>query len=71
MLIEFWSCSVLKICLGTAPWRLGGPFIAPKGLGAIGASFGSSQPSLYVGAPEYSVAHLTVHSTTTQRSLIG
>jgi hypothetical protein len=26
-----------------------GPFIVPKGLGAVGASFGSSQPSLFAG----------------------
>jgi hypothetical protein len=29
-------------------------FIAPKGLGAVGASFGSSQPSLVAGAPKLS-----------------
>jgi hypothetical protein len=39
-----------------------GPFIAPKGLGAIGASFGSSQPSLVAGAPDCPVAHRTVNS---------
>jgi hypothetical protein len=32
--------------------RLGVPFIATKGLGAIGPSFGSSQPSLVAGAPD-------------------
>jgi hypothetical protein len=31
---------MLKECLCTAPWRLGGPFIAPKGLGVVGARFG-------------------------------
>ena len=42
--------------------RLGVPFIAPKGLGAVGASFGSSQPSLVAGAPDCPVAHRTVNS---------
>jgi hypothetical protein len=39
-----------------------GPFIAPKGLAAVGASFGSSQPSLVAGAPDCPVAHRTVNS---------
>jgi hypothetical protein len=39
-----------------------GPFIVPKGLGAVGASFGSSQPSLFAGAPDCPVRHRTVHS---------
>jgi hypothetical protein len=39
-----------------------GPFIAPKGIGAIGASFGSSQPSPVVGALDCPVAHRTVNS---------
>jgi hypothetical protein len=43
--------------------RLGVPFIAQKGLGAVGASFGSSQPSLVMGAPDCPVAHQTVNST--------
>jgi hypothetical protein len=38
------------------------PFIVPKSLGAVGASFGSSQPSLFTGAPDYPVAHRTVNS---------
>jgi hypothetical protein len=42
--------------------RLGVPFIAPNGLGAVGASFGSSQPSLVAGAPDCLVAHRTVNS---------
>jgi hypothetical protein len=54
MVTKFWTCSVLKICLGTTLWRLGGPFIAPKDLEAIGASFRSSQPSLSAGAPDCS-----------------
>jgi hypothetical protein len=39
------------------------PFIAPKGLGAVGASVGSSQPSLVAGAPDCPVVHWTVNST--------
>jgi hypothetical protein len=42
--------------------RLGVPFIALKGLGAVGASFGSSQPSLVAGATDCPVAHRTVNS---------
>jgi hypothetical protein len=42
--------------------RLGVPFIAPKGLGAVGASFGSSQPSLVEGAPDCPVVHETVNN---------
>jgi hypothetical protein len=42
--------------------RLGVPFIAPEGLGAVGASFGSSQPSLVAGAPDYPMAHRTVNT---------
>jgi hypothetical protein len=40
------------------------PFIVPRGLGAVGASFGSSQPSLPMGAPDCPVRHRTVHSNT-------
>jgi hypothetical protein len=38
------------------------PFIVLRGLGAVGASFGSSQPSLSMGAPKCPVHHRTVHS---------
>jgi hypothetical protein len=41
---------------------LRGPFIAPRGLGAVGASFGSSQPSLSAGAPDCPMRHRTVNS---------
>jgi hypothetical protein len=51
----------LHLC--TCLRHLGVPFIAPKGLGAVGASFGSSQPSLVAGAPDCPVAHRTVNST--------
>jgi hypothetical protein len=39
-----------------------GPFYIPKGLEAVGASFGSCQPSMSVGAPDCPVRHRTVHS---------
>jgi hypothetical protein len=39
-----------------------GPFIVPRGLGAVGASFESSQPSMSVGAPNCPVRHRIVHS---------
>jgi hypothetical protein len=42
--------------------RLGVPFIAPKGLGAVGASFGSSQPSLSTGAPDCLVHRWTMNN---------
>jgi hypothetical protein len=42
---------------------LGVPFIAPRGLGVVGASFGSSQPSLFAGAPDCPVAHRIVNSS--------
>ena len=51
------GCSMLLWCLGTAPWRLGYLFIAPRDLEAIGASFGSSRPSLSTGALDYPVMH--------------
>jgi hypothetical protein len=50
------------LLLCTCLRRLGVPFIAPIGLGAVGASFGSSQPSLVAGAPDCPVAHQTVNS---------
>jgi hypothetical protein len=40
MVAESRGCSVLLELL--VPWYLGGPFIVPRGLGAVGASFGSS-----------------------------
>jgi hypothetical protein len=48
--------------LATLVYLLEVPFIVPKGLGAIGASFGSSQPSLVAGAPDCPVRHQTVNS---------
>jgi hypothetical protein len=56
---DVWTCW-LYLC--TCLRRIGVPFIDPKGLGAVGASFGSSQPSLVAGAPDCRVAHWTVKS---------
>jgi hypothetical protein len=53
---------MLKVCLCSAPWCLGGPFIAPRDLGAIGASFGRPRlPSVRgcIGLPS---AHQTLNS---------
>jgi hypothetical protein len=68
---ELWSCSVLKVCLGNSSICLGCIFIAPRDLGAVGASFGSSQPYLSAGALDCSVAYRTLHSATTNRFPIG
>jgi hypothetical protein len=38
-----------------------GPFYSPKGQGAIGTSFRSSQPSLSAGAPDCPVRYQTAH----------
>jgi hypothetical protein len=44
---EVWSCSVLKGCLVNSSMCLGGPFIAPRDLVAVGALFEKSWlPSL-------------------------
>jgi hypothetical protein len=32
---------MLKVCLCYAPWCIGGPFIATRDLGVVGAPFGS------------------------------
>jgi hypothetical protein len=71
VVVEFWSCSVLKVCLGNISIRLGGPFIAPRDLGAVGASFKSSQHSLSAGALECALAYRTLHSATINRFPIG
>jgi hypothetical protein len=43
---------VLLVCLGNSSMRLEGPFIAPRGLGAVGAPFGRPLlPSIH-GAPD-------------------
>jgi hypothetical protein len=56
---DVWTCWML---LFTCWRRLGVPFIVPRGLRAVGASFGSSLPSLSVGAPDFPVCHRTVHN---------
>jgi hypothetical protein len=71
VVVEFWSSSVLKVCMGNNSIRLGGPFIAPRDLGVIGASFGSSQPSLSAGSLDCPVAYRTLDSATVNRFPIG
>jgi hypothetical protein len=56
---------------GSAPWRIGAPFIAPRGLGAVGASFGSSQPSSVRECTGLSGAHQTTLVQQLPNSLIG
>jgi hypothetical protein len=53
---------MLRECLCTAPWRLGGPFIAPRDLGAVGAPFGRPWLPFVAGAPDCLVhtGHCTV-----------
>jgi hypothetical protein len=46
------SVGVLLVYLGTAPWRIGVPFIAPMGLGAVEAPLGSFTLSLSACAPD-------------------
>jgi hypothetical protein len=51
--------------------RLGRPFIAPRDLGAIGATFGRPWlPSVH-GCTGLFGAHWTLHSATTTNPLIG
>jgi hypothetical protein len=51
---------VLLRCLGAGRRRQEVPFIAPRGLGAVGASFGSSKSTMSVCAPDYLMAQLKV-----------
>jgi quinol-cytochrome oxidoreductase complex cytochrome b subunit len=62
---------VLKGCLGTAPWCLGGPFIAPRDLGAIEALFGSPWLPSVRGCTRLFGAHWTLHNAMVNGSLIG
>jgi hypothetical protein len=71
MVAEFQSYNVLKVCLCTTPWRLGGPFIVPRGLGAVRAPFGMPWlPSVHE-CTGLSGAHRTLHSATVVYLLIG
>jgi hypothetical protein len=60
---DVWTCW-LHLC---HCWRrLGLPFIVPKGLEAVGALFGSSQPYLVASAPGCPVRHRTVNSASSK-----
>jgi hypothetical protein len=50
--MESLSCSVHLRCLGAGRKCLGVPFIAPRDIWVVEASFGSSTPSLTACAPE-------------------
>jgi hypothetical protein len=58
------SCSVLKECLVDSSMRLGGPFIASRDLGAVGAPFGRPRLPSVCGCTRLSYAHRTLHSAT-------
>jgi hypothetical protein len=62
---ESWTCSVHLRCLCFYNKAPGVPFIAPRDLGVVGASFGSSTPSLSAYAPDCQ------RGLTVTRSLIG
>jgi hypothetical protein len=62
---------VLKVCLCTTPWRLGGPFIAPRNLGAVGDPFGRPRLPSVRGCTGLSGAHRAVHSAMATNHLIG
>jgi hypothetical protein len=55
---------MLKVCLCSVTWRLGGPFIAQRDLGAIGAPFGRPRLPSVCGCTGLSGAHRTLHSAT-------
>jgi hypothetical protein len=57
--------------LCSAPWRLGGPFIAPRDLGVVGAPFGRPWLSSVHGCTGLSDTHRTLHSTTATDRLIA
>jgi hypothetical protein len=46
------SVGVLLVCLSTAPWRIGVPFIAPMGIGVVEAPLESFTLSLSACAPD-------------------
>jgi hypothetical protein len=62
---------MFKECLCSAPWHLGGPFIALKDLGAVEAMFGRSWLPYVRGCTRLSGVHRTLHSATTTNLLIG
>jgi hypothetical protein len=71
MVAKISSCSVLKECLGAAPWRLGGPFIALRDLGAVGVPFRRPWLPSVRECIGLSGAHRTLHGATVIESLIG
>jgi hypothetical protein len=60
----------MLVCLCTAPWRLGGPFIAPRNLEAIGAPFERSWLPSVRECTVLSGAHQTLHGAMATNRLI-
>jgi hypothetical protein len=67
--MESWNCSMLKMCLGTSPWHLGGPFL--RDLGLVGAPFVRPWLPSVGGCTRLSCAHQTLHNATIMYLLIG
>jgi hypothetical protein len=59
---ESQSCRVLKVCLCSAPWHLGCPFVAPRDLGVVGTPFGRPWLPSVRGCTRLFGAHRTLHS---------
>jgi hypothetical protein len=62
---------MFKECLYIVPWHLGGSFIAPRDLRAVGAPFGRPWLPSVRGCTRLSGAHGTLHSATITYLLIG
>jgi hypothetical protein len=61
---------MFKVYLVYSCMRLGGPFIAPRDLGVVGAPFGRHRLPSVRECTGLSGAHLTLHSTTATNPLI-
>jgi hypothetical protein len=64
-------CRMFNRCLVLCSMRLGVPFIALRGLGAVGAPFGRLWLPSVRGCTRLSGAHRTVNNAMTKNPLIG